>query len=200
MLNQSINLLDERFQPKKVPLSVNQMWLILAGSLLVLLFSSLWINTQYEQAFHQNEQHIAEKQQVTQQLELLKAKLEKLLADNQVDNQINQVSREINVRKQMIDFVANNQLGSGEGFSENLVGLSAIQIDNVWLDEISLADDFIKLSGSSLQAEKVPVYFNAFREESLFNGQSFDIFELQRDPNRDWKVDFVIASRASANE
>ena len=200
MLNQSINLYDERFQEKKVPLPINQMLMVLVASVLVLIILSYWFDEQYRQALQQNGQYITQKQQATQQLELAKKKLEKILSSDHVDSQINQVSRDINVRKQMIDFVSNNQFGSGEGFSTNLFGLASINVDNVWLDEISLADNFVKLSGSALKAEKVPEYFNAFRDERLFNGQAFDIFELQRDQSRDWKVDFVIASKAAFNE
>jgi len=200
MLNQSVNLYQERFREKKVPLSALQMVVVLAISIILLAVSSYWIHDQHAQATLHNQQYLEQKQQVTQQLEVARARVERLLADNKVDEKINQVSRDINVRKQMIDFVANNQFGSGKGFSDNLYGLTQVKVDNVWLDEISLSDNFVKLSGSALKAEKVPMYFNTFREQRLFNGRVFDIFELQRDRQRQWKIDFIIASKAVSDE
>jgi len=200
MLNQSINLYQDRFKEKKVLLSAVHMLFITGLSVLVLLASGYWINEQHALALEQNQQYQQQKQQATQQLESVKKRLEKLLAESEVDQQLNRVTQDIAVRKQMIDFVANNQFGSGQGFSENLNALSEIQVKNVWLDEISLAEDFVKLSGSALNAEKVPEYFNSFRDRRLFDGRVFDIFELERKRERNWKVDFIIASQVAFNE
>jgi hypothetical protein len=200
MLNQSINLYQERFKEKKVILSATHILLIAGLTIILLLVSGYWYNDRHEQVLTQNKQYLEQKQELKQQLELQKIKLEKLLAENKVDEEINKVSRDISVRKQMIDFVTNNKFGSGEGFSNNLGSLTDIQVPDVWLDEISLSDQYIKLSGSALNADKVPEYFNAFRNRKLFNGRVFDIFELNRKQERNWKIDFIIASKAVVNE
>ncbi len=200
MLDQSINLYQDRFKEKKILLSANHMLIITALTLLGLFGSGIWINQQHQQASAENAQLQAQKLRTTEQLENTKKRLERLLADSDIDQQLNRVSHDISVRKKMIDFVANNQFGSGEGFSDSLGRLSEIRIQNVWLDAISLADDFVKLSGSALSAEKVPEYFNSFRNKKLFNGREFDIFELDRKKERSWKIDFIIASRTSVKD
>jgi hypothetical protein len=91
-------------------------------------------------------------------------------------------------------FVENNQFGSGEGFSDYLNSLSNLQIDDVWLDEILLSDSFLKIRGSALRADLIPTYFASFKEEDVFRGQRFQLFELDRKPDTDWKVDFTIAT------
>ena len=76
------------------------------------------------------------------------------------------------------------------------MALSNLQVDEVWLNQIRLAEDFVQIRGSSLSAEQVPGYFDRFSEEEVFRGNRFDLFELSRDRNSEWKVDFEIATRA----
>ena len=96
--------------------------------------------------------------------------------------------------------MSNNQFGSGDGFSGYLSGLAEINVNNVWLNEISLAENYIKLSGSALKAERIPEYFNLFKQRQLFKGKGFDIFKIDRAQKQDWKVDFLIASEDVINE
>lgn len=194
MLNQKINLYQARFKKKKIVLSVFQM-----AAIGIVLFSVLGagsymyrsqLNLSHSESLNAQEQ----KQRLNEKLQALRLKLDALLAKNEVDDEIIKVSKDIAVRKQMIEFVDNNQFGSGRGFSGNLGELSEFNIRDVWLNEIILAENFMKLSGSALKAEKVPEYFSLLRSRELFKGQVFDVFHVDRKKSRDWKVDFVIAS------
>jgi hypothetical protein len=200
VINQQINLYQERFRKKQLPLSAQQSLIAVVGLIVLLLVSSYFYADMQHQQKIRHEQNLVKKDQLSQQLDKLKNELQKLLADNQLDQQITQVTKDIKVRKRMIDFVENNQFGSGEGFSENLGALAELPANNLWLSQISLTGDYIKLSGSALQAQNVPEYFNQFQSRGLFEGKVFDVFELGRNQQFDWKVDFVIASRAVANE
>jgi hypothetical protein len=200
MINQEINLYQDRFKEKKLLLSA-QHSLILSGLvILVLMVSSYFYANMTQQEQMRLDQNTLQKNQSTQRLEKLKNELQQLLANDQLDSKITQVSKDIKVRKRMIDFVDNNQFGSGRGFSEDLGVLAELPVENLWLNQISLASDYIKLSGSALNAQSVPEYFNQFQSRDLFQGHVFDVFELGRDTQRDWKVDFVIASRAVSDE
>ncbi len=200
MIVQEINLYQERFKEKKLLLSALN-GLILSGLVICALIalSFLYTNMIAEETLRlqQNEQ---QKLLSSQRLEQLKKELERLLAANDLDQQILQLSKDIKVRKRMLDFVENNQFGSGQGFSQNLSELASLSGSDLWLNQISLAGDFIRISGSALQAETVPEYFTRFQARDLFEGHVFDVFELGRDEQRDWKVDFVIASRAASDE
>jgi hypothetical protein len=103
-------------------------------------------------------------------------------------------------RKKVLNFVDANRFGSGEGFSRYLLALSRLQVDEVWLSQIRLAEDFMQIEGSSLSAEQVPGYFERFGDEEIFRGNRFDQFELNRDLKNDWKVDFKIATRERGDE
>ena len=200
MIVQEINLYQDRFKEKKLWLSATHL-LFLSGLIVVVLgFSSYWINGQMQQLKQQNTDLLSNKEQSTHLLKVQQEKLQALLENNQVVSQIAKLSADIAVRKRIIGFVTKNQFGSGQGFSSSLSGLSEINISNVWLSEISLAEDYIKLVGSALKAETIPAYFNRCRQSRLFDGKVFDVFELEREPDQDWKVDFLIASRTLSDE
>jgi hypothetical protein len=94
----------------------------------------------------------------------------------------------------VINFVDGNQFGSGDGFSAYLVALANLHIDNVWLNEIHLGDGFVRIQGSALEASEIPPYFKRFGQESVFSGDQFDLFEMNRHKETDWKIDFEIAT------
>jgi hypothetical protein len=194
MLNQKINLYQARFRKKRVVLSAVQMAVTGLVLLAVLGTASFWYRDQLDLSKRQSLIAQEEKQLHTEKMQALRLKLDALLAKNEVDDEIVKVSKVIAVRKHMIEFVEHNQFGSGRGFSSNLGELSEVVIRDVWLNEIVLAENFMKLSGSALKAEKVPEFFSLLRSRELFKGQVFDIFHVDRQQSRDWKVDFVIAS------
>jgi hypothetical protein len=200
MIVQEINLYQDRFKEKKLLLSAQHSLILLAIVLLVLMISSYFYTDMTQQEQLRFDQNSLQKKQSTLRLESLKAQLQELLANDQFDNKIAQVSKDIKVRKRMIEFVDNNQFGSGKGFSTDLTALAELSASNLWLNQISLANDYVKLSGSALNAQSVPEYFNQFQSRGLFEGHVFDVFELGRDGSRDWKVDFVIASRVVSDE
>ena len=198
MIVQEINLYQDRFKEKIVPLSARQALTVLLLVLGVLAYASSWLSDRQQTVNAENQRLIQQQQQADKSLEMIRARLETLLANNQVEVQINQLTRDITVRKHMINFVTNNQFGSGKGFSERLKVLSKFSARDVWLSEIKLEDDFMRFSGSALREENVPEYFNQLKKQEAFKGRKFDVFEMERTKQQEWKVDFVIASRADS--
>lgn len=200
MIRQEINLYQERFQEKKLLFSALNCLLMLGIAAIFLVFSAFQYQSMLAAAEQRQQQLEAERDTADQRLKEVQVELQRLLADNSLDLEIEQVNREIRVRKRMIRFVDENRFGSGEGFSGQLFALAEIGQDDLWLNEIELSSGYVKLSGSALNEQSVPAYFNQFRQRALFAGRVFDVFELGRSEDRDWKIDFVIASRASRNE
>ncbi|MCZ6881831.1 MAG: PilN domain-containing protein [Gammaproteobacteria bacterium] len=200
MIHQQINLYDERFREKKILLSAAQA----ASVFLILLLGvggwSYFIQTNLDQARQENLIIKASRQNLVNELNAASAELARLLADSRIDAKITGVSREIGARKKVLAFVSANQFGSGQGFSSYLVALSELHVENVWLDEISLAENYIKIRGSALSAELIPEYFGRFSEQSIFRGNRFNIFKVDRKQETDWKVDFEIATNGTLDE
>ena len=200
MIDQQINLYQERFQKKKLLLSAKQ----LAGLLVILLVSialmSSLLQIELDHARQQNLAIKASQEKISDELNAANAELTQLLADNRTERKIADISREISARKKVLSFVDANQFGSGQGFSPYLLALSNLQVSNVWLDEIALAENYVRLRGSALSADLIPEYFNRFSEESIFQGSRFHIFQLGRNEATAWKVDFEIATKEKFDE
>ncbi len=200
MIHQQINLYDERFREKKILLSAAQA----ASVFLILLLGvggwSYFIQTNLDQARQENLIIKASRQKLVNELNAASAELARLVADRRIDAKITGVSREIGARKKVLAFVSANQFGSGQGFSSYLVALSELHVENVWLDEISLAENYIKIRGCALSAELIPEYFGRFSEQSIFRGNRFNIFKVDRKQETDWKVDFEIATNGTLDE
>jgi len=197
MIVQKINLYQAQFKEQKVFASSTQ----IIALLLVMLFGiagwSYKLNS--DLAAFQEQARLLKVSQASINSELTKAPIElnKQLADNRIKDSIKDITAQLKARRLIIRFVENNQLGSGEGFSAYLKSLADLQVEGVWLDEIILSNSSLKIRGSALSADLIPIYFASFSEEAVFRGQRFQLFELDRKSSSDWKVDFTIATETS---
>lgn len=200
MIVQQINLYQDRFREKRLWISAAQV----AAAVLVLIGAiAIWsflLQDDLHQAQQRNLAIKADRERMTEELAAANAELARLLKDSRLDTEIENTARQISARKKVLNFVDANRFGSGEGFSGYLVALSNLHVDEIWLSQIRLAENFVQIKGSSLSAEQVPGYFDRFSGEEIFQGNRFDQFELNRDQKNDWKVDFEIATRVTMNE
>jgi len=194
MMEQRVNLYQERLRPRRLYLSFRQLSLVLLLCVIAMAGWSVRMEVEQRGLLAQNQSLKARQKTIADELNSANAELARLLADNRIDREIAGVSREITARRRVLSFVDANQFGSGKGFSGYLASLSRLKVDNLWLDEIFLSEGHIRIHGSTLDAELVPPYFDRFSEEAVFQGNRFDIFQLERGQPDDWKVDFQIAT------
>jgi hypothetical protein len=200
VINQQINLYHDRFQEKLVWVSAAQ---VAATLLLVVAVAAIWsflLNSQLQQAEQRSQIIKADRESMTTELTAANDEIARLLKDNRLDQEIENTARQVSGRKKVLNFVDANRFGSGEGFSGYLVALSNLHVDEIWLSQIHLAENFVQIKGSSLSAEQIPGYFGRFSDEEVFQGSHFDLFQLSRAEGSDWKVDFEIATSGSLNE
>ena len=198
MIEQQINLYQERFHEKRLWLSAAQTATALVVLLAVIGSASFLMQGELQKAERRNQQLKAERDRITAALATANLELKQLLEDTRLDQDIESAARQISARKKVLAFVDANRFGSGQGFSDYLIALSNLHVDNIWLSRIRFGENFIQLQGSSLDAGQVPAYFDSFSDETVFQGNRFDLFELKRDPDNDWKVDFEIATSETA--
>ena len=200
MIEQRINLYQERFREKRLWLSAQQSALVLAGVVVAIAAASFVLQGDFERLQRDRLALEAERGRLGAELDAANAELTRLLQDSQLDFEIENAARQISARRKVLDFVGANRFGSGEGFSAYLLALSRLHADDIWLSQIRLAQDNLRIRGSSLKAEEVPLYFDRFSDEPVFRGNRFELFELSRDARADWKVDFEIATRGGGDE
>ena len=195
MIDQQINLYQDRFREKRLWVSASQVaWLLLAA----LILGGLWsarLELDIRAAEAQTARLESERGQLAGELVVARAELQSLLADNRYDRELNRVRRESDARRRVLRFVEANRFGSGEGFAAYLEALSRLHVDELWLRRIRLAENDLQLEGSALDAARVPQYFSRFGGEQVFAGARFDLFDLERPGDADWRVDFRIATR-----
>ncbi len=199
-MRQQINLYQERFRPRRLWLSANQ---VANAALLLLVIGAAWsllLVYQLDAAADRKLAVEADRAQLSVELAAANAELARLLGDDRIVRQIESTARQIAARKKILNFVNDNRFGSGRGFSRYLVALARLHIDDIWLSRIKFGQDFVAIRGSALDAGRVPGYFERFSEEPVFVGNRFDLFRVSRDRDHDWKVDFEIATRSPANE
>ena len=200
MMRQQINLYQERFHQKRLWLSANQ---VAAAALLLLVIGAAWsflLVYQLDAAAERKLAIEADRNRLSAELAVANAELARLLDDDRLDRQIESTARQISARKKILNFVNDNRFGSGQGFSRYLVALSRLHVDDLWLSRIRFGQNFVQIKGSALDAERVPGYFERFGEEPVFVGNRFDLFRVSRDREHEWKVDFEIATRGTADE
>lgn len=194
MIVQQINLYQDQFKIKRLFVSALNVNIFL---LIMLFFLGAWsylLESDLKDLKQQNQWLKASQTSVNTELAIVPDELNRQLSDSRIEDSIDVITKQLQARKKVIRFVENNQFSSGEGFSSYLKSLSNLQIDDVWLDEIFLSDSFVKMKGSALNANLIPTYFASFSEESVFRGQRFQLFQLDRKADTDWKVDFTIAT------
>jgi len=197
---QQINLYQDRFRAKRVWISAAQ---VAAALLVVIAAGSIWsflLHTEFEQARLDNLKIKADRDQITAELLVVNGELAKLLKDHRLDRKIESTSRQISARKKVLKFVDANRFGSGQGFSSYLVALSNLHVNDIWLTRIRFAENFVQIKGSALKAAEVTGYFDRFSGEDVFKGNRFDLFQLNRASDSDWKVDFEIATSGDFDE
>lgn len=200
MIEQQINLYQDRFKQKRLILSAAQ---VMGLTIICLLGMAVWsyvMEAELDAALRLNVTLQERQKSISDELNAANAELTQLISDNRIDNEISGVTQEITARRRVLSFVDANQFGSGKGFSDYLVSLSNLHVENLWLDEITLAENYLRIHGSALNAELIPMYFDRFSEESIFKGNRFDIFQVERAESTDWKVDFEIATSETLDE
>ena len=194
MIAQQINLYQERFYEKRLWFSAGQ---VAALSLLAIATVAIWsflLEFELQQVEQRSREIVVSRDRLTVELQVANSELVRMLEDTRLDREIETTARKISARKQVLHFVDGNQFGSGKGFSDYMVALSNLHVDDIWLKQIRLGEGFVHISGSALEANKIPPYFARFSEEAVFQGGQYDLFQLQRDKEMDWKVDFEIAT------
>jgi len=197
---QQINLYQERFKEKKLWISASQ---VAATLLIVVVAGAIWsllLGIERGQAEQHGRTLKADQGRVANEFAAVNAELAELLEDKRLDRKIENTARQISARKRVLNFIEANRFGSGEGFSDYLVALSNLHVEDIWLNQIRLTENFVQIKGSALNATDVPGYFDSFGDEQIFQGNRFDLFRLSRAKDSDWKVDFEIATSGEFDE
>ncbi len=199
-MKQDINLYQPRFRPQRLWLSARQLLVALVGLALLLGLSGLYLQGRLDAAESRAAELQQQQQDLQQDLTGLQKKLDALLADDQWARRETRLRRLLQNHRRVIDYVAEQRFGGGEGFSQPLLALSETQAEGVWLERIRLSERDLSLQGAALKAGEVPRYFEMLRRSRVFSDRAFEDFEIQRSTHYDWKLEFRAATRVERHD
>lgn len=177
---QHINLysqLDRAVTPRLA--AIHQLWILMIVSVLMLsLFAVLWFGNKSQA----DDLKVLQQQQQTtsSQLDMLKAKKQKLLKNATLKNEIKVLQEEIVFRRHVLASV-DPVVGISSGFAGHLTGLARQSIEGMWFTEIMLQNggSDLALLGRTQRAEYLPQYLQKLSLEKVFSGHQFRVFRMK---------------------
>lgn len=199
---QQINLYQEPFGHARDALAARN--LALALVLLVLALAAVsgvqYLRLQGIEA--RAAAHEAERRAADERLAQVRERLEAARATGEADPAA-ALRAELAAKRRLLAYLDSGPIARRGGFSPYLEGLARRTVDGVWLSAIDIraGGERLRLAGHALAAEQVPALMAALGEEETYSGQVFRMLAIDRPPDADWRVDFVLASRpASAGD
>lgn len=202
MTAQQVNLYQPIFRREKKVFSART--LLVAGALAALglfaIYSVALVRTQQlERQLNQQQVALDASQSRLQALSQARAAQG---ADPALEQRIERLRAERNFKLDMLDRLQRNQFGNRAGFSAYLRGLSRQHVPELWLTRVIVDNGGteLMLEGSAMAPAIVPRYLQRLSHESAFSGKEFRSVRMQRPEERDWHIDFTLATAPEAQE
>ncbi len=196
---QQINLYLPEFQPNREPLrSIHMLWgmLVFIGLLLLISYFSAHGNRLLAEQVEKSRTQLEQlKKQATQ--------LEQQRPTNNIvdlDAQLLHLSHELSRRDQVLQVIANKNLGNNTGFSAYLQALGRQSLSSVSLEAFSLlaGGSYLEFAGKARSVDQVPLYIQRLRNEPVFIGAAFGVLHAQSQKNNAGVFDFSLAKENQA--
>jgi hypothetical protein len=199
-MKQQINLFQSQFRKQRKPLTAIFMartLMALAGVLAAVYGWQLWESRALEvQLVGLRNQAEAAKQKLAE----TQAKFPERQKDKQLEEQLQQLQKELEDGRYVVQALQAGDYGDRNGFSPYFEALSRQHVEGTWLRRIEISESGrqMGLEGHALAPELVPLYVQRLSREKIFNGKSFSDLELKRptDPQAAMRVDFSLFTQS----
>lgn len=191
---QQINLLEQGFRPKAVPLSGQVMIGVCVAAIVVLGVFYTVAKSQVPKLQAQSARLATEYDNQQARLTRISTKAGQNLDTSDLDAEISRLITEKKTKADVANLLAGQSLGNTTGFSPYLEGLARQITTGVWLKQISIHNggNDLYIAGSSLDPKLVPLYLRRLSNEAAFSGTDFRSFEMHRQEKQPGKIDFVV--------
>lgn len=193
---QQVNLYTQDLRPKKIILPLAHIVAVVASILFIQIAFTLYYQSQVVAVEAKLSSTQASVDQLQQQTVEMEAKLNAMRKDQSLVALNKRLTKRLTARKQLISMLDSLSVANQLPFSNLMTGLARHQIDSLWLTQIQFADGGHKvgLKGTTLKAESVPRYLQMLRDENLFLGRTFDLFQLESDEDHEKLLHFTLSS------
>lgn len=123
-------------------------------------------------------------QQAQQQSQLVKvAELHSRQARrSDAEARVRGLAATLSERTQALQVLQSGAAGQTSGFAARLEALARRHVDGLWIDALAMSgtQSAMSISGSSVDADIVPVYLRSLSGEAVLSGTRFDDFVIER--------------------
>lgn len=194
---QQVNLYQEQFHERRLPLSAAQMTAGVLGLLLLLtaLYGLEWLTLM---GLEQRERELSEQ---TRRIESTVAALQERISSSrqtaELDAELARLEEGIDVRRRLLGVVQTRGVSEGQRFSEFVAALSRQHSQGLWLRRVDIdgGGENLLFEGSALDAELLPAFIGRLGAEQGYRGREFKTLTMTRPDEAQWRVDFLLSSR-----
>ena len=199
-MQQQINLYQDILKDKTEPLQSRQ-----AGLLLVVIVFGIALFATF--SFFQNSrltQQAEELRRQNHQAETRLAELERVYPPPQesvlLAEKVRQLETELAGRKITLNYFQGRDDTSNMKILQSLEKLAQNPFSGVWLRRIVISHDGqgVALTGSSVDADRLPDYLQMLSDQKIFGGQLFERLRIERLQEKENRVDFLLESLPEA--
>ncbi|WP_127347572.1 hypothetical protein [Pseudidiomarina mangrovi] len=118
------------------------------------------------------------------------------LNDPQLLGEIAAVEQKVAQQQRLLQQMLQTTAGSQTSFAGVMYDIAAVDIDDLWLQSISVSDGQLSLRGSSLNPTVLPIWLNSFSDQPNLRGRQFGVFELRAGSEQE-VLQFTVGSLSS---
>ena len=193
---QQVNLYTQEFQPRRDPLNIKQILLLIFLSLLVGASISFYVVRVGDDLRAEKQTLEAQRNTQLASLDDLKRRYPVRGEDPELKNRLKRFEQDLLAKQRLLKLINEPELSNTAGFSEHLAGLARQRQTDLWLTGIRLSSggSQIGLAGSTYQPDLVAKFIQRLRREEIFKGGEFQIFRMSRKEDAEELVDFSLMS------
>lgn len=193
-MKQQINLYQEQFHEKRVPLPARQIMVIAVGLLagMTVISAGLgWMNSQAARQYAELGSRVDGTKQANDQLQ---AKLAAQAVDSELAAKVTEAGRQLQAHQKIMQWMDKSQENRAVPFSALLEGLSRQHVQGLWLSYIAIENggQDLHLQGSSLDPKLIPDFLGRLNNEAAYTGREFRKVMMRADAGKPEVLNFAL--------
>jgi hypothetical protein len=196
-MKQQINLYQAEFRQPELMLSADQIFLGVAGMLLLIVLCSTGLAVSNMYSGGKVNSLKAQLETLKQANAEMTGKVQNRAVDQSLSTRATLASRQLQARQDMLKLVEQTeQRRDTVYFSQLLTGLARQHVEGMWLSriDISAGGRDIYLEGTTLDAKRVPQFVGNLSGEDAYAGREFRKVVIRRNEKDESLLDFVLTT------
>jgi len=196
---QQINLYQDQFRTRRDLSDARHLARYLLLGVLVVIGISGYLHWRAGKAMARADAASSQRKVAQRHLDLAQTALDKARSQNGgTGGKAAALQAQLDAKQRLLQYLAQGPMQQRTGFSPFLRGLARQHVPGLWLDGITISagGGQLRLEGHALAPPRVPALIAALGDETAYTGHTFQTLSIDRPKDADWRLDFVLASKA----